>query len=167
MNYKYHIVYQTTNLINNKIYIGFHSTNKLDDNYLGSGKLIKKAISKYGKKSFTKIIIKVCSTRDSARKLERELVNEDFVNRTDTYNLTLGGTGIDTQDGNKNHMYGKLANNRKQVIAKHKDGTVVSAESIDELSGKLNIARGNIRNLLKKGIQGKMGWRIYLTQDIV
>ena len=41
-------IYLTTNLINNKRYIGM--TTKNDSNYFGSGKLIKWAIKKYGKK---------------------------------------------------------------------------------------------------------------------
>ena len=44
------IIYQTTNLINNKIYIGKHQTSDLDDGYLGSGKLLLQAIKKYGNK---------------------------------------------------------------------------------------------------------------------
>ena len=40
------IVYKTTNLINSKIYIGVHKVVTPDDTYLGSGKLIKKAIKK-------------------------------------------------------------------------------------------------------------------------
>lgn len=42
-------IYKTTNLINSKIYIGQDSKNNLS--YLGSGKLIKQAINKYGRGS--------------------------------------------------------------------------------------------------------------------
>ena len=45
------IIYKTTCLINNKIYIGQHCTDA-EDGYLGSGDLIKKAILKYGKHNF-------------------------------------------------------------------------------------------------------------------
>lgn len=47
---KSHLIYKITNLINNKIYIGYHSTNDIHDNYFGSGVALNKAIKKYGKK---------------------------------------------------------------------------------------------------------------------
>lgn len=53
----YHIVYLTTNLVNNKIYIGVHSTYDLNDDYLGSGFALKKAINKYGKEKFKREIL--------------------------------------------------------------------------------------------------------------
>ena len=48
----YHTIYVTTNKINGKKYIGKHQTSDLNDNYLGSGILLKQAIKKYGKKKF-------------------------------------------------------------------------------------------------------------------
>jgi hypothetical protein len=48
----YHIVYLIRNLVNYKIYVGVHSTQNLYDGYLGSGKILKLDILKYGKEKF-------------------------------------------------------------------------------------------------------------------
>ena len=45
---KIHYNYITTNKINGKRYVGMHSTDNIDDKYLGSGQLLIKAINKYG-----------------------------------------------------------------------------------------------------------------------
>ena len=45
MEYQYYIVYKITNLLNDKSYLGVHSTNDLNDGYLGSGRQIKEAIN--------------------------------------------------------------------------------------------------------------------------
>ena len=159
---KYHIVYKTTNIVNNKIYVGLHSTDNIQDRYLGSGWVLKDAIKKYGRDKFVKEILYVFHTREEARIKEAEIVDEEFCKRLDTYNLTIGGMGVENQTGNKNHMYGKLAHNAKKVKAVHKDGTIIITDSIDSLSKLINIARGNIRNLIKKNIQGKLGWKVTL-----
>lgn len=90
MNY---IVYQTINIVNDKIYIGVHITSDINDDYLGSGKVLISAIKKYGKDKFKKEILFIFDNKDDMFTKEKELVNESFVNRTDTYNLKLGGSG--------------------------------------------------------------------------
>ena len=55
---KQHYIYLTTNNINGMKYIGKHY-GELDDPYLGSGKILKRAITKYGKENFTKSILSI------------------------------------------------------------------------------------------------------------
>ncbi len=48
--YKVCYIYLTTNIINDKKYIGQHRSDKYDKDYLGSGILLSKAVRKYGRK---------------------------------------------------------------------------------------------------------------------
>lgn len=101
-----YIVYQTTNKVNDKIYIGVHKTENplIFDNYLGNSVLSNNpstynkretpfqcAVSKYGPKNFYRVVLKVFDTLEDALDLERWLVCPEFIKRTDTYNVTLGG----------------------------------------------------------------------------
>lgn len=88
-----HYVYETKNVVNNKIYVGVKCSRHIDDGYFGSGKLLKKAISKYGYNNFSKRILWVFGTAREAYQKESEIVTEEFIGRTDTYNLALGGKG--------------------------------------------------------------------------
>ena len=100
----YYTIYKTTNLVNNKIYIGKHITKQLDDDYLGSGILINRSIKKYGIDKFKKEILYTFDNEKEMNDMEREIVNEEFISRLDTYNINLGGEGgfyhINTNDLN-------------------------------------------------------------------
>lgn len=78
-------------MINKKIYIGIHQTNNPYDSYLGSGKIIKRAIKKYGKENFSKEILYIFHNKEDMVEKEFEIVNEDFVEDENTYNITNGG----------------------------------------------------------------------------
>lgn len=93
---KYNFVYLTTNLINGKKYLGKHSTNNFDDGYLGSGKLLNKAITKYGRENFKREILEFCKTSSEAYSLEEELgLKLCIVASNEFYNLNNGGKGND------------------------------------------------------------------------
>lgn len=92
-------VYQTTNLTNGKFYVGVHmapENDPLDIKYLGSGILLRKAIKAHGESNFEKTIIGIFDTAVDAFELEEMIVDEEYLTRSDVYNLTTGGCGGNT-----------------------------------------------------------------------
>lgn len=89
----HYIVYKTVNLINGKYYIGKHQTESINDGYLGSGKLLKLAISKYGVDNFKRTILFTCCDQEMMDFLESEIVDQSVVDDPKSYNLKLGGEG--------------------------------------------------------------------------
>lgn len=88
------IIYKTTNLKNGKIYIGKDMYN--DPSYLGSGKLLRYAIKKYGKESFVKEILEECT---SSNINDREIFWINYYQSKERgigYNIASGGRGGDT-----------------------------------------------------------------------
>lgn len=101
-----YIVYKTTNLINNKIYVGVHKTNPdIFDGYIGKGvtkkdrkkhvKGFPQAVLKYGYENFKReTLFEYPDTEEGmllAYQKEAEIVTEKFVKSPNTYNLTIGG----------------------------------------------------------------------------
>jgi len=87
------IIYKTTNKINGMIYIGKYCGNQ--KSYLGSGKNLKKAIKKYGKKNFTRETLEDGIT-DHDYLCEREIYWIKKYSSTDRkigYNICCGGEG--------------------------------------------------------------------------
>lgn len=167
----YYTVYKTTNLINQKIYIGVHKTTNLNDGYYGSGTTLKNSIIKYGINNFNKEILFNFDNSEEMFAKEKELVTKEFIKETSNYNMKEGGTGgfdyinenlecpnigfVVTVDQNENiyrvsindkkYLSGELVSISKDiVVAKDKDGNTirVTKTEFSERTDLVGIAKG-------------------------
>jgi hypothetical protein len=135
----FYIIYQITNEVNKKFYIGLHKTTNVNDGYWGSGNLIKSAIKKYGKENFTKKILHIFVNKKNAVEKEKEIVNEEMVKDKQCYNIKLGGCGGFDHVREKNLH--KNAKNKKIVhcVATNKTIKVAKCELSKYLENGWNL----------------------------
>ena len=83
------IIYKTTNLVNGKIYVGFHSKN--NKNYLGSGRDFKKALKDFGRNNFIRETLEVVNkfNKDERERFWIKKLNSQ--NPNIGYNIRRGG----------------------------------------------------------------------------
>lgn len=91
----YGYIYETRNLINNKVYIGQHKSIEHDKKYYGSGTVIKQAIAKYGINNFTNIILDWAETKEKLDKKEKYYIKKYRLAGENMYNIAEGGYGVD------------------------------------------------------------------------
>ena len=130
---KEYVIYKTTNLINGKFYVGKDENN--NPKYLGSGKLLHKAICKYGKENFKKEILEYCNELNHG---EREVywINELNSFSPNGYNIMNGSFGGDTYT---HHPNKQLYSNRISIANKGKIRTNIMKERYTECkTGNLN-----------------------------
>jgi group I intron endonuclease len=100
------IIYKTTNLINGKIYIGQDFKN--NPKYLGSGKLLKLAVKKYGIDNFSKETLCVCSNEKELDEKEIFYIKKfNSTNRDFGYNICEGGRSYRVMIAENNANFGK------------------------------------------------------------
>lgn len=161
----HHYFYEIRNKLNGKIYRGIHSTENLEDGYLGSGVGIRAAVKKYGKENFTKTILKEFNTREEAAAYEQANVDLSFINRKDTYNQITGGE--------KYQILGsKLSEEAKQKISESKIGVPRTEEAnrknsearkqerwvhLDSTGEKLKIHVSELESYINAGWKRGMG----------
>jgi group I intron endonuclease len=143
----YYTIYQITNKLNGKVYIGKHQTKRLDDHYYGSGKKLLAAIKKYGKENFSKEILFVFETEQEMNDKEKEIITEEFVSRTDTYNVGIGGEGGP-------HFKGKKHTEETLQLIRERSGQPMSEytkELLRQNNKRTNASRGAKNSAALKG----------------
>lgn len=106
----YGYIYETTNIVNGRKYIGQHKSEKFDTWYKGSGKILELAFEKYGKENFETRLIQWCSSREELNEKEKYYIKLLMESGNDYYNLAPGGEGGDMSKfliGRKSPMQGK------------------------------------------------------------
>ena len=87
-------IYRITNKINGKTYVGQHKYKDLNDNYMGSGKLIRRAQKKYGMENFEKeILYSRIQYKETADDMEKFAIAKERALGKAEYNIADGGQG--------------------------------------------------------------------------
>ena len=141
MNY---LIYKITNIVNDKIYIGKHQTENINDTYFGSGVALEKAIKKYGKQFFKKEILFIFDSEDEMNLKEREIVTEAFIARKDNYNNAIGG------EGGSNFKGKKHTEETKRKLSQKAKNRIFSDET------RKKISDGNRRRVLSEETKLKL-----------
>lgn len=164
---KQHYIYLTTNNINDMKYIGKHY-GELDDPYLGSGKILKRAIDKYGKENFTKTILFISKDDEENSEKEKYFINlYNAVSNPLFYNIHEGGKGGNTtagytpeektalkkklseiQSGKNNGMYGKHHTEKTKAFLSYwaefiRDNSVYQTSDFKEKMSQLTKGENN------------------------
>jgi len=152
----YGCVYETTNKLNGMKYIGKCIYERQNDweKYLGSGTYLKRAINKYGKENFVKVVLDEAYSDKELNKLEETYIERfDAVNSQQYYNIKMTSIGGDVfthnprkedirrmrkhqMSGTGNHQYGKpktekMINSVKEANSRavEIDGVVYKSQS--------------------------------------
>jgi len=144
------ILYQTTNLINSKIYVGVHkvANNRHSRSYLGSGTALKPAIEKHGRENFVRVTLAEFACAEDAYSAEEEMVTEEFIKRKDTYNIKMGGKGsrghlhseetkVKIRATNKGQKRSAEARAKLKIIASNRKGRIDTEQAKAKRSAKL------------------------------
>ena len=145
---KQYYIYLTTNLVNNKKYIGKHY-GELNDEYIGSGLILQRAVEKYGKENFVKQILYISSNNEENNLKEKEFIKKYNATQSQQfYNIAQGGDGgnliagytpeqrlayskkkSEETKGEKNGMYGKHHTEKtKEKIRQNRDTSYMQTE---------------------------------------
>ena len=174
---KYNVVYLTINLLNNKKYVGDHSTNNLEDGYLGSGTILSYAFKKYGKNNFKCKILEQFDTKEMAFNAQEKYIKEYNTLVPNGYNISpKGGHGVSgcfsketlkkLSDANKGKNVGKIRTAEQKLVLSllKKNKTWEEIFGLDETLKRKNNLKERLKN--NHPLKGKQGLRLGVTLTI-
>lgn len=106
-----------------KFYVGQHrlTNGVIEDGYMGSGNLIRNALKKYKKESFSRLVLELCYSNEELNEKEELWIKKfDAVNNKSFYNLSEGCFGAARKIRKKVYQYtlaGKFVAEHESVAA--------------------------------------------------
>ena len=152
---KYNYTYLTTNILNGKQYIGEHSSNSLNDSYIGSGRpILQNAIKLHGKENFKKEILEFFPTKEAAFNAQEKYINEYNTLAPNGYNISPKGghkyKGSVSENskhlmrisklGDKNPMFKKSPGNKGKKMTDEQIKKMKNHEFTDEHKKNLSLS---------------------------
>lgn len=174
----YGYIYKTTNLIDNKIYIGQHKANNLPlkINYYGSGTYLQRAIKKYGKKNFKVEIINICDSIEELDNMEIIFIKyyTNLLGKDRLYNIQTGGRQgskweLTTEEDRKRHSeaikkskqtekYKQWYKDTKQIRSKQQSKRMLGHKMDNNTKNALYIASKNSKRTEQQKQKMKDVW---------
>jgi hypothetical protein len=148
---KHHIIYKTTCITTNRYYIGMHSTDDLNDGYVGSGTRLWRSIKKYGKDQHRCEILEHLPTRQAASDREKELINPVW--RADPLCMNIGKGGEGNAPGYRTaeETLTLISENSKRMWAKRReDGWVAPPQKPEHVAKRVKANTGKKRTAEQK-----------------
>lgn len=143
-------IYETTNILNQKKYIGKCIFSRKNDwnKYLGSGTYLKRAMKKYGKENFKRKILFLAMNEKELNELEETIIDLfDVVKSKQYYNLKRTSIGGDVftdnprkeiiremrreqMSGKGNHQYGKQKTDKMIASVKEANSKKIIVDGV-------------------------------------
>ena len=140
-------IYKTTNILNNRVYIGQKKSKVFVNTYYGSGIAITEALKKYGKENFIVEVIGWADNKNQLNMMEIEAI-KTHSSICNLYNIADGGDGGDTTS---NHP------NKEEIVKKRAHGLQLWHASLTE---ERRVEHGKKISQSKKGkSNGHEGFR--------
>lgn len=171
---KYYFVYETTNKVNGRKYVGVHTTYKIEDGYIGCGvysqrktipeqtlkHAFPKAVKKHGVENFSRKILSFFDNYEDALQLEKLIVDTDWITSRKNYNSALGGGSVQIKSGRDNYQYKadvfQIDIKTKKVLGKFPNGNQ-AAISLDLSPTKINAVLRRVK---------KQYYGFFFTRDL-